>query len=124
MPLYELFCIAAHNPSSPVYLRQLVEGLAKQIHVNGGVVRDLKNMGVGVSLAQRVRRNQQYHTRGDYFTMLFDTSPKMLKQMNEQLNRDPLVVKWTLLKKGDKLSTLVPSNPFSIHFKDSPGPQL
>jgi hypothetical protein len=58
-----------------------------------------------------------------------------------QPHEDTADDRWTLLKKGDKLyvpttftlplpmslthrSTLVPSNPFSIHFKDSPGPQL
>jgi len=64
---------------------------------------------------------------GSHFTMLFDTSPIQLKQMDEQLNRDPLVIKyvpnfpsqlplyeieqaltdrWTLLKKGSKMLVL------------------
>jgi len=32
-------------------------------------------------------------TNLSHFTMLFDTSPIQLKQMDEQLNRDPLVIK-------------------------------
>jgi ribosomal protein S6 len=35
--------------------------------------------------------------------MQFDTSPAMLKEMDQQLNRDPLVIRWTMLKKGNKL---------------------
>ena len=32
-------------------------------------------------------------THPSHFSLLFDTSPKILKQMDQQLNRDPLVVK-------------------------------
>ncbi|CAD6577868.1 MAG: hypothetical protein TREMPRED_002054 [Tremellales sp. Tagirdzhanova-0007] len=79
MPLYELFCIAAHNPTSP-------------IHASGGVLRDLRNLGIGLTLPMRMRRHQQYFHRGE-----------VLKSIDESLNRDPAVVRWTLLKKGAKL---------------------
>ncbi|KAK4689521.1 hypothetical protein P7C73_g591, partial [Tremellales sp. Uapishka_1] len=86
MPLYELFCIASHNPASPVSpslprwlsltypelisslqanLRQLIDSLARQVHTSGGVVRNLQNLGAGKTLPQRMRRNQQYHERGE-----------------------------------------------------------
>lgn len=35
--------------------------------------------------------------------MTFDTSPIVLKHLDEALRADPLVVRWTLLKKGEKL---------------------
>ncbi|GFZ49492.1 hypothetical protein JCM24511_07612 [Saitozyma sp. JCM 24511] len=108
MPLYELFCIASHNPASPANLRQLIDGLARQVHSSGGVVRDLKNLGIGLTLPTRMRANQQYHDRGDHFTMSFDTSPVVLKRLGETLRADPLVVRWTVLKKGEKLSELNP----------------
>ena len=40
---------------------------------------------------------------GSHFLMQFDTSPGMIKEMDQQLNRDPLVIRWTMLKKGTKL---------------------
>ena len=85
MPLYELFCIASHNPTSPVCpsspsstrihdkdqltckanLRQLVSSVSSVIHNNGGVVRDLKSLGKGVTLPMKFRANQAYHTHGE-----------------------------------------------------------
>ena len=77
MPLYQLFCIAIHNPTSPVspshyscidvqaYLRQLVDGLARQVHTAGGVVREMRNLGVAKALPERMRANQEYHTHGE-----------------------------------------------------------
>jgi small subunit ribosomal protein S6 len=32
--------------------------------------------------------------------MTFDTSPVVLKRINETLRRDPMVVRWMLTKKG------------------------
>ncbi|KAI9637474.1 uncharacterized protein MKK02DRAFT_43398 [Dioszegia hungarica] len=109
MPLYELFCIASHNPTSPANLRQLIDGIARQIHSSGGVVRDMKSLGVGLTLPMRMRANQQYHTRGDHFTMLFDTSPPVLKRLEGTLRADPLVVRWTTLKKGEAIKDLNPT---------------
>lgn len=71
---------------------------------------------------------------GSHFLMQFDTSPGMIKEMDQQLNRDPLVIRWTVLKKGTKLyvdcaarreeprlmdrSSLLPENPFSIEYAE------
>ncbi|ORX38567.1 hypothetical protein BD324DRAFT_621418 [Kockovaella imperatae] len=121
MVLYELFCISAHNPASPTNLRQLIEGVSKQIHAQGGVIRDLKNMGIGATLPTRVRRHHSWHHRGDHFLMTFDTSPAMISKIGEQLRRDPLVIRWTFLKKGAKLSEMLPKPAPSIDFA---GPSL
>lgn len=86
MPLYELVCIAAHNPSTNVSnsgtsggepnltatsswvpqkdLYSLVHNVASTVLRTGGVVRDIKNMGVR-RLPQRMRRHQQYYTVGE-----------------------------------------------------------
>ncbi|RSH83465.1 uncharacterized protein EHS24_007150 [Apiotrichum porosum] len=114
MPLYELFCIASHNPVSPANLRQLVQSLATTVHRSGGVVRDFASLGKNVTLPTRMRRNQQYHTHGDHFTMTFDTSPIVLKRLNETLRTDPLVVRWMLTKKGVALKDLNPAPSTTI----------
>ncbi|BEI86846.1 hypothetical protein CcaverHIS002_0701920 [Cutaneotrichosporon cavernicola] len=106
MPLYELFCIASHNPTSPAGLRQLIRSVATQVHGTGGVVRDLRALGAGLTLPYRMKRNQQFHERGDHFSMTFDTSPVVLKRINETLRRDPMVVRWMLTKKGAAVSQL------------------
>ncbi|TXT03979.1 mitochondrial 37S ribosomal protein bS6m [Cutaneotrichosporon oleaginosum] len=81
-------------------LRQLIRSVANQVHGTGGVVRDLRALGAGLTLPYRMKRNQQFHERGDHFTMSFDTSPVVLKRINETLRRDPMVVRWMLTKKG------------------------
>ncbi|KAL7423860.1 hypothetical protein Q5752_001445 [Cryptotrichosporon argae] len=110
MPLYELFCIAAHS-TQPSNLRQLVDQIARTVHANGGVVRDIRTLGVRATLPMRMRRNQQYHERGEHFTMTFDTSPVVLQRLNESLRVDPLVVRWMTLKKGETIKQLNPSAP-------------
>ncbi|KAL1411319.1 hypothetical protein Q8F55_002270 [Vanrija albida] len=109
MPLYELFCIASHNPVSPANVRQLIQGIATTVHNSGGVVRNLNALGAGLTLPVRMRRHQQYHDRGDHFTLTFDASPPVVTRLNESLRRDPLVVRWMLTRKGDKISTLNPA---------------
>ncbi|ODN78807.1 ribosomal protein S6 [Cryptococcus amylolentus CBS 6039] len=118
MPLYELFCIAVHNPVSSVNLRGIVNTVSTQVHQSGGVVRDLKNMGLNLTLPQRIRRMRQYYTKGDHFTMAFDTSPIVLKRINETLRSDPSIIKWTVLKRAQKVKDLAaPRNP-SIEFQE------
>ncbi|WVQ74888.1 ribosomal protein S6 [Cryptococcus sp. DSM 104548] len=118
MPLYELFCIAVHNPVSSVNLRGIVNTVSTQVHQSGGVVRDLKNLGLNLTLPQRIRRMRQYYTKGDHFTMAFDTSPIVLKRINETLRSDPSIIKWTVLKRAQKVKDLAaPRNP-SIEFQE------
>ncbi|WWD19030.1 ribosomal protein S6 [Kwoniella shandongensis] len=118
MPMYELFCIAVHNPQSSVNLRSLINSLSNQVHTSGGVVRDLKNLGINLTLPQRIRRMRQYHSRGDHFTMTFDTSPIVLRRLDETLRRDPSIIRWTVLKKAEKVKDLAkPLNP-SVEFDE------
>ncbi|WVW85710.1 ribosomal protein S6 [Kwoniella bestiolae CBS 10118] len=121
MPLYELFCIAVHNPTSSVNLRSVINSLSNQIHSTGGVVRDMKKLGINLTLPQRMRRMRQYHDRGDHFTMTFDTSPIVLKRLDETLRRDPSIIRWTLLKRATKVKDLnKPLNPTVEHDSINP----
>ena len=68
---------SAPRPTSPMHihnedqltfkanLRQLVSSVSSVIHNNGGVVRDLKSLGKGVTLPMKFRANQAYHTHGE-----------------------------------------------------------
>lgn len=38
-----------------------------------------------------------------HFTMTFDASPPVVQRLNSSLRRDPLVVRWMLMRKGDKM---------------------
>ena len=53
-------------------LRQLVSSVSTVIHNNGGVVRDLKSLGKGVTLPTKFRANQAYHTHGEWVYFLIE----------------------------------------------------
>lgn len=39
--------------------------------------------------------------------MNFDTSPRLLARLNDQMRSDPRVIRWTMLKLGEKLEDVV-----------------
>ncbi|RXK41183.1 ribosomal protein S6 [Tremella mesenterica] len=124
MPLYEMFCIAVHNQRSPTNLRQLVDTLTNTVHRSGGVVRKIQNLGLGLTLPERMRAHQQYHTHGDHFALHFDVSPLVLRTINETMRRDPMVIRWTILKKGEKVADLGILNETSIRSVPVPRDEL
>ncbi|CCL99862.1 uncharacterized protein FIBRA_01887 [Fibroporia radiculosa] len=105
MPFYQMLCIAAHYPEYQ-HLKQLVHQASSHVLTNGGVVRRFYNMGT-LSLPQRMRRHKQYHQIGDYWMMYFDASPRTLHDLNAIMRRDPRVVRWTMLKLGDRVEDMV-----------------
>ncbi|KAI0081273.1 hypothetical protein K474DRAFT_1656770 [Panus rudis PR-1116 ss-1] len=105
MPFYRMLCIAAHNAEYN-HIKGLVRRSASHIMDNGGVVRAIDWWGTK-SLPQRMRRHRSIYTIGDYWTMSFDASPKSLAQLNATLRRDPLVIRWTVLKQGEKVEDVV-----------------
>ena len=42
-----------------------------------------------------------------YWTMNFDVSPRTLREMDQMLRRDPRVIRWTMLKQGEKVEDIV-----------------
>lgn len=48
-----------------VNLRGIVNIVSTQVHQSGGVVRDLKNLGINMTLPQRIRRMRQYYSTGE-----------------------------------------------------------
>lgn len=44
-----------------------------------------------------------------YWTMHFDTSPRTLRSLNSIMRSDPRVIRWTMLKLGEKVEEVVQS---------------
>ncbi|PAV18693.1 ribosomal S6 [Pyrrhoderma noxium] len=105
MPLYRLHCISAHYQEYR-HVKDLVTQSAKLLLDNGSPIREIKFLGTK-SLPQRMKRHKAYHTIGDYWTMNFDTSPRLLARLNDQMRSDPRVIRWTMLKLGEKLEDVV-----------------
>lgn len=46
-------------------LRGLIQNIARKVHLQGGVVREVRGLGIGLTLPERMRRNQQIHDIGE-----------------------------------------------------------
>ncbi|KAF9451941.1 hypothetical protein P691DRAFT_698162 [Macrolepiota fuliginosa MF-IS2] len=103
MPLYQMVCVAAHFPEYH-HIRELVRQSATHIMNAGGVVRKVESWGT-MQLPQRMKkkRTNAYEHIGDYWTLHCDTSPQTLRSLNNFMRRDPRVLRWTVLKLGDRV---------------------
>ncbi|KAF8637957.1 hypothetical protein AX16_010590 [Volvariella volvacea WC 439] len=101
MPLYQMLCITAHYKEFK-HIKELVRQSATHVMNAGGVVRSINSWGT-LTLPQRMRRHGHYHYVGDYWTLHFDTAPRTLQSLNSIMRRDPRVIRWTVLKLGDKV---------------------
>ncbi|KAG7439994.1 uncharacterized protein BT62DRAFT_957411 [Guyanagaster necrorhizus] len=118
MPLYEMVCIAAHNQEY-ARIKALVSLTASHIMNAGGVVRKIESWGTHV-LPHRMHRHSVTHKLGDYWSLHFDTSPRTLRSLNRVLRQDPLVVRWTILRQGQKIEDVAAKGRSLIH----PGDQF
>lgn len=105
MPFYQMVCIASHFREYR-HIKDLVTMSAKHIMDQGGVVRNIDYWGTK-TLPQAMRRHRQVYTIGDYWSMYFDTSPAGLRSLTGMIRRDPRVIRWTMLKQGDKVEDVV-----------------
>ncbi|GJE95915.1 ribosomal protein S6 [Phanerochaete sordida] len=112
MPFYQMLCITQHLPEYS-HIKQLVSLAAKHVMDRGGVVRKLNSWGT-MTLPQRMHRRRKWHDVGDYWTMNFDASPKTLHSLDNILKHDPRVIRWTMIKLGEKVEDVVqpPSKTF------------
>ncbi|XP_029306017.1 small ribosomal subunit protein bS6m [Cottoperca gobio] len=108
MPRYELALIlkAMQRPATTAALRRTVETLMER----GAVVRDLENLGERV-LPFKITKHNQIHVRGTYFMVDFYAAPNILTSFLDHLNRDVDVVRPTVLKKDDQVSSSLCCNP-------------
>jgi len=107
MPFYQMLCITAHY-NEYKHIKELVRQTAMHVLNAGGAVRGIHSWGT-CRLPQRMKRHQQYYEKGDYWTMHFDTSPRTLHSLNSIMRGDPRVIRWTMLKLGEKLEDVVKS---------------
>ncbi|KAK7687113.1 hypothetical protein QCA50_009615 [Cerrena zonata] len=112
MPLYRMLCISPHYPDS-THIKKLVKTTALQVMNSGGVVRNIKSWGA-LTLPQRMRRHKQIYNVGHYWTMTFDTSPRTLKDLGASLRQDPAVIRWTMLKQGEKAEDIVTTREMTV----------
>ncbi|KIJ39937.1 hypothetical protein M422DRAFT_230554 [Sphaerobolus stellatus SS14] len=105
MPLYELLCISRHVGEYK-HIKGLVTASAKHVMDAGGVVRNIDYWGTRV-LPQLMRRQKQKHKLGDYWTMHFDTNPRVMNTLKNRLKIDPMVIRWTMTKLGEKPEDIV-----------------
>ncbi|KAH7888595.1 ribosomal protein S6 [Phlebopus sp. FC_14] len=105
MPFYQMLCIAGHFKEYK-HIKDLVTRSARHVMDAGGVVRNIDFWGTQ-TLPQKMRRHKESFTVGDYWTMYFDTSPRTLRSLTAMMRRDPRVIRWTMLKQGEKVEEVV-----------------
>ncbi|KAF9051224.1 hypothetical protein BDZ89DRAFT_529288 [Hymenopellis radicata] len=109
MPLYQMVCIAAHT-AKYASIKHLVAQSASHILEHGGVVRKIDSWGTH-TLPYRMGQ----HHLGDYWSLHFDTSPRILTSLNKFLRQEPTVIRWTILKQGEKLEDVAHKGRRLIH---------
>uniref|UniRef100_A0AAQ5Y660 Small ribosomal subunit protein bS6m n=1 Tax=Amphiprion ocellaris TaxID=80972 RepID=A0AAQ5Y660_AMPOC len=102
MPRYELSLIlkAMQRPETAATLRRTIETLIAR----GAVVRDLENLGDRL-LPYKIDKHNERHSRGSYFLVDFYAAPSILTSFLDHLQRDVDVVRSTVLKKDDRVSS-------------------
>jgi len=101
MPFYKMVCIAAHLREYR-HIKELVTQSAMLLMDNGAAVRSIKSLGLR-TLPNRMQRHRQFHKIGDYWSMYFDAPPRLMLELNNKMRKDPRVIRWTILKLGEKL---------------------
>ncbi|GAB1524708.1 ribosomal protein S6 [Rhizoctonia solani] len=101
--------------ASQKHIKELVTVTAQHVMNHGGVVRKITSMGTRV-LPQRMRSHQQWHTTGDYWTMHFDASPKVMQALGARMRQDPRVIRVNALKLGEKLEDIVKPREKTISY--------
>ncbi|CAN6659051.1 small ribosomal subunit protein bS6m [Trichomonascus vanleenenianus] len=104
--LYEVVGIvryAAHNAD----VMEVCRHVGKLIVNNRGVIREINNMQLR-PLPKIVNKDRQSHILGHHFSMKFDSSAGVQREVVRALRNDPRVLRCLLVKDGaDKLKTLL-----------------
>ena len=75
---------------------------ATHILTHGGIIRRIDNHGYHI-LPYRIKKDKQFYTDAHSWTMYFDTHPGVLDEMHRVLKVDPRVLRYTVVKKGERL---------------------
>ncbi|KAI5807066.1 ribosomal protein S6 [Geopyxis carbonaria] len=100
---YEL--IACVRPTSMNEVREIAKTAGMTILNGGGVIRSFTNWDKQL-LPRRVRKHQTFYDRGYYFIMRFDSNAKAQEEMRNTLGLDPRMVKFSVVKMGNKLEDI------------------
>ncbi|GMM32797.1 mitochondrial 37S ribosomal protein YmS16 [Saccharomycopsis crataegensis] len=100
--LYELLAIArtqTHIHSKAVHedAKAVSNTLGKLIINNRGIVRRVVSLGPRY-LPKLIKKDQQRHFQGSYFTMLFDASPVTQRELGKILKSDPRIIRSYIYK--------------------------
>ncbi|KAL7272705.1 hypothetical protein RUND412_004469 [Rhizina undulata] len=99
--LYEL--IAVVRRGNLMEVREIAKTAGMIVLNNGGVVRGYTNWDQ-LLLPKRTTKHQAQHYFGHYFVMRFDANPATQAQVRKTLGLDPRMIKFSVVKLGDKLS--------------------
>jgi len=105
MPLYEVLCISAHT-ARYADIHTLVKGSASLVLTNNGVVRSIRSWGTRTLPMKLLGKGKSKLKIGDYWTMQFDASPRVVKDLAQQLREDNMVLRWTVTKLGERLGDI------------------
>ncbi|KAI9795441.1 MAG: hypothetical protein M1833_007040 [Piccolia ochrophora] len=101
--LYEMIAIV--RPGKLTEVKEIAKSAGTIILRSGGVVRGLTNWGP-FSLPRRTRVHQATYSQGHYFIMRFDASGKIQSSIKRTLGLDPRMIRFSVVKMGDKLEKL------------------
>ncbi|KAJ3386158.1 hypothetical protein HDU92_002665 [Lobulomyces angularis] len=76
---------------------------ALQLLDAGAVVRRLSSYGNEEQLPYRMKRHQTVHSTGRYVSILFDSSPKVMKELHKTLGFDERVIRRSVVNVADTL---------------------
>lgn len=100
--LYELLAIARTrvsiaNRNVHEDAKAVASTVGKLIIENRGVVRRIVAIGPK-HLPKFMKKGQEKHFQGNYFTMLFDVSPSAQNELSRILKNDPRVIRSVIYK--------------------------
>ncbi|KAI5843665.1 hypothetical protein BZA05DRAFT_410290 [Tricharina praecox] len=104
--LYELIACVRPSAAGLGEVREIAKTCGMAVLQGGGVIRTIQNWEK-LMLPRRVRKHQTYYDRGHYFLMRFDAAAATQKRMRDVLGLDPRMVKFSVVKVGQKLEDVV-----------------
>ncbi|TRY98819.1 hypothetical protein DNTS_035637 [Danionella cerebrum] len=112
MPRYDMFLVlkSMQRPETAATLRRIVENLFE----HGAMVRSMENLGER-RLPYAISKHGSRHKHGGYFAIDFYSSPTILKNVLDNLERDIDVLRPTIVKNNTERP---PKQCHGVHEKD------
>ncbi|XP_037933647.1 probable 28S ribosomal protein S6, mitochondrial [Teleopsis dalmanni] len=95
MPIYEVaLCMRQMNRPE---LISAIKRTAVCILDNGGILRKLENLGTR-ALPYKISKHNLVHREGNYFNIIFNSSPQKIDDLREEFERDVDVIRQNIFK--------------------------